>query len=74
MVNVNHYLTTFWVVKKQLRALYNRPLHLKLLHFSVQNIFVPNSLHCVVLIFCGGFFGGEEREVAGMRWLCRRGR
>ena len=25
MVKVNHYLTTFWVVKKQLRALYNRP-------------------------------------------------
>ena len=58
MVKVNHYLTTFWVVKKQLRALYNWPLHLKLLRFSVQNIFVPNSLHCVVLIFCGVFFGG----------------
>ena len=65
MVNVNHYLTTFWVVKKQLRALYNRPLHLKLLHFSVQNIFVPNSLHCVVLIFCGVFFFGGGGEGGG---------
>ena len=25
VIKVNHYLTTFWVVKKQLRALYNRP-------------------------------------------------
>ena len=25
VVKVNHYSTTFWVVKKQLRALYNRP-------------------------------------------------
>ena len=56
------------------RAFVFEVLHLKLLHFSVQNIFVPNSLHCVVLIFCGVFFWGEEREVAGMRWLCRRGR
>ena len=43
------------------RAFVFEVLHLKLLHFNVQNIFVPNSLHCVVLIFCGVFFlGGGE--------------
>ena len=49
------------------------PLSLKLLHFSVQNIFVPNSLHCVVIFLCFFFLGGGEKEEVGMRWLCRRG-
>ena len=48
------------------RAFVFEVLHLKLLHFSVQNIFVPNSLHCVVIFLCffgGGVKGGGRNEM-----------